>query len=127
MPIISVSIDDETLEELDAIEKSLSFSGRSEAVRAGVRSLASENRNAENLKGEIKAVLLLVHEERAEGSASSLAHDFEDIISTQIHSNLKVGKCLEIFVLSGDARRIRGLFMQAKASKKMEYSRLIVP
>ena len=127
MPIISVSIDGETLEELDSIEKSFGFSGRSEAVRAGVRSLAAENKGVEKLAGEIKAVLLLVHEERAEGSASGLAHEFEDVISTQIHSNLKIGKCLEIFVLSGNAERIRGLFRQAKASKKMEYARLVVP
>lgn len=127
MPIISISIDDETLEELDLVEKSLGFSGRSEAVRAGVRSLAAENKSTEELEGEIKAVLLLVHEERAEGSASGLAHEFEDVISTQIHSNLKVGKCLEIFVLAGNAQRIRGLFRHAKASKKMEYARLVVP
>lgn len=127
MPIISASIDDETLAELDSLCKSLSFSGRSEAIRAGIRSLAAENAEVEKLSGEIKAVLLLVHEEKAEKSASSLAHQFEEIVSTHIHANLKRGKCLEIFVLAGDARRIRGLYQSAKSSRKMDYSRLIVP
>jgi len=127
MPIISVSIDKETLAELDSIERSLGFSGRSEAMRAGVRSLVAENRSAEKLSGEIKAVLLLVHEENAEKSASFLAHEFGDIVSTHIHSNLKREKCLEIFVLDGSANRVRGLFKSAKASRKMEYVRLVVP
>ncbi len=127
MPIISVSIDNETLSELGAIEKSLGFSGRSEAIRAGVRSLVAENRSVENLSGEIKAVLLLVHEENAEKSASFLAHEFEDAVSTHIHSNLKREKCLEIFVLAGSAERIRALFKAAKSSRKMEYARLVVP
>jgi CopG family transcriptional regulator, nickel-responsive regulator len=127
VPIISVSIDKETLSELDAIGRSLGFSGRSEAVRAGVRALVAENKSAEALTGEIKAVLLLVHEEKVEKSASFLAHEFEDVVSTHIHSNLKREKCLEIFVLAGSAERVRELFKSAKSSKKMEYVRLLVP
>ena len=127
MPIISASIDEGTLCELDALCKSLPFSGRSEAIRAGIRSLAAENKSAEGLSGGIKAVLLLVHEEKVEKSASSLSHEFEDVVSTHIHSNLRRGKCLEIFVLDGEAGRIRALFKAAKASKKMEYARLVVP
>ncbi|MCX6770680.1 MAG: nickel-responsive regulator 1 [Candidatus Micrarchaeota archaeon] len=106
--------------------RSNSFSGRSEAIRAGIRSLAAENKSAEGLSGVMKAVLLLVHEEKMEKSASNLSHEFEDVVSTHVHSNLKRGKCLEIFVLAGGAERIRGLFKAAKASKKMEYARLVV-
>ena len=120
-------MDGETLAELDFLCKSLSLSGRSEAMRAGIRSLAAENKSAEGLSGDIKAVLLLVHEEKVEKSASHLAHEFEDVVSTHIHSNLKREKCLEIFVLAGSAERIRSLFKSAKSSKQMEYARLIVP
>ena len=127
MPIISVSIDAETLSELSAIEKSLGFSGRSEAMRAGVRSLIAENNSAEKLSGKVKAVLLLVHDEKSESSATELKHSFEDVIGTQIHSHLKGEKCLEVFILDGDAGRIRGLFRQAQATKKIEYAKLVVP
>ncbi len=127
MPIISVSIDAETLAELSAIEKSLGFSGRSEAIRAGVRSLIAENNSAEKLSSNVKAVLLLVHDEKSESSATELKHSFEDVIGTQIHSHLKGEKCLEVFILDGDAGRIRGLFRQAQATKKIEYAKLVVP
>lgn len=127
MPIISASIDEETLEELDSLCKALSLSGRSEAVRAGIRALAAENAEVGALSGEMKAVLLLVHEEKAEKSASHLAHEFESIVATHIHANLRRGKCLEIFVLAGRAERIRELFKAAKGSRKMDYARLVVP
>lgn len=127
MAIISASIDDETLAELDSLCKTLDFSGRSEAIRAGIRALAAENASVEKLSGEMKAVLLLVHEEKAEKSASHLAHEFEGIVATHIHANLKRGKCLEIFVLSGDAAQIRELYRAAKGSRKMDYARLVVP
>ena len=127
MPIISVSMDNETLVELSHVEKSLGFSGRSEAVRAGVRSLIAENRELENLSGRVKAVLLLVHAEKAEGAAAGLSHRFEGIISTQIHSNLKEGKCLEIFMLDGEASRVAGLVKAARTNRKIENAKLVLP
>jgi len=127
MAIISASIDKETLAELDSLRRSLDFSGRSEAIRAGIRSLVAESKSADKLSGEIKAVLLLVHEEKAEKSASGLAHEYESVVATHIHANLRRGKCLEIFVLSGEASRIRALYRAAKGSRKMDYARLVVP
>ncbi|MFA6489633.1 MAG: CopG family ribbon-helix-helix protein [Candidatus Micrarchaeia archaeon] len=127
MAIISVSIDHETLSELTAIEKSLGFSGRSEAIRAGVRSLISENKSTEKLSGKIKAVLLLVHEEGADSCANELKHSYDDVVGTQIHSNLRKGKCMELFILEGEAARIRDMLKKAQSSRKIEYAKLIVP
>ncbi|MCK4733836.1 MAG: hypothetical protein KAT65_15385, partial [Methanophagales archaeon] len=31
-----------------------------------------------------------------------MKHEFEDIISTQIHNHLREDKCLEVFILEGD-------------------------
>ncbi len=127
MAIISISMDEETLSELSAIEKSLGFSGRSEAIRAGVRSLVAENRSTDKLSGRIKAVLLLVHEEGADSSANELKHNYDDVVGTQIHSNLRKGKCMELFILEGEATRVREMFKKAQASRKIEYAKLIVP
>lgn len=127
MAIISASIDGETLSELDSLVRSLGLSGRSEAMRAGIRSLAAENAAVEKLSGQLKAVLLLVHDENAEKSASHLAHEFSAIVSTHMHASLRRGKCLEIFILDGDAGSIRQLYKGAKSSRKMDYARLVVP
>ncbi len=127
MPIVSISMDEETFSELDRMQKSLGFSGRSEALRAGMRCLVSENKAAEGLAGKVKAVLLLVHDERAESKASELKHEYGDIVSAQIHSHLKGEKCLEVFILAGDAPRIKGMYKAAQSSRRMEYAKLVVP
>ncbi len=127
MTIISISMDEQTLAELNRIEKSLGFAGRSEVVRAGVRSLIAENKSADKLSGRIKAVLLLVHDESAESAATDLKHRFEEVITTQIHSNLKGEKCLEIFILDGEASKITEMFQKSQATKKIEYAKLVVP
>lgn len=127
MPIISISLPDKALGEIDRLRTGLGFSGRSEAIRAGIRTLVSENREREKLSGTVKCVLLLVHSEKSEDKATSIKHDFEDVISTQIHSNLEGSKCLEVFILDGDAERVKKLVKIVQANKKIDYFRLVVP
>jgi len=61
MPIVSISLNDEILTELDKLQKSLGFSGRSEAIRAGIRSFVTEEKQNAQLSGNVHAILLVVH------------------------------------------------------------------
>jgi CopG family nickel-responsive transcriptional regulator len=126
MTIISISLNDTILEEIDKIQQEQGFSSRSEVIRAGVRVLISENKYTENLSGKINSTLLLVHSHDDENTVSKIKHKFEDITTTQIHSHLKNNKCLEIFILEGDSDRIKELIRQFKTSKKMDLIKLIV-
>jgi CopG family nickel-responsive transcriptional regulator len=126
MPIISVSLNRIMLEELDNIQKELGFSGRSEVIRAGARMLIADKREKEKLTGEINSILLLIHTQNVESVVTGIKHEFEDITNTQIHSHLKGGKCLEIFVLDGDAERIKEFVELFQTSGKMDYMKLIV-
>ena len=55
----------------------------------------------------------------------NIKHKYENITKTQIHSHLQGNKCLEIFVLEGDADKIRAIFRNFKISGKMDYVKLI--
>ena len=127
MPIISMSLDEKTLSELDSLQHELGFFGRSETIRAGIKMLISEKRQHAKLSGKMKCVLFLVHNENAENQVAQLKHEFENIIPTQIHSHLKDGKCLEIFMLDGDASQIKELVRMAQTNRKIEHAKLIVP
>ena len=126
MAIISVSLNEMILEEIDAIQKELGFSGRSEVIRAGARMLIADNKETDKLTGILNCVLLLIHSQKAEDTVSDIKHKFEDIISTQIHSHLKEGKCLETFIIQGEADRVKYLLNLFKTNDKMEYVKLIV-
>ncbi len=127
MSIISISLNDRILEEIDKIKDEMGFSGRSEVIRAGVRSLSAEFEEDKKLEGKIKSVLLMVHDESNEHEVSDIMHSFRDVVTTHIHTNLKGEKCLEIFVLDGDASRIKELIKLPKTNRKIEYVKLIVP
>jgi CopG family transcriptional regulator, nickel-responsive regulator len=126
MPIISISLNEKVLKDLDRLQKDLGFSGRSEAIRAASRMLVEDSKEKAKLSGKISGVLLVVHKQDAEHAISHIKHKFEDIIKTQIHNHLKDEKCLEIFILEGDASRARSLLNSFQTSRKVEYLKLIV-
>ncbi|MBI5051219.1 CopG family ribbon-helix-helix protein [Candidatus Micrarchaeota archaeon] len=126
MPIISISLNEKMLSELDSLQKELGFSGRSEIIRAGVRNLIAENKEKEKLYGNVKAVLIIVHDEKAESTVTEIKHEFEEVLDTQVHSKLKDEKCLEIFIVDGDAPKVKALIKKIQASKKVDYAKLIV-
>lgn len=126
MPVISVSVNEKMLEEIDRIQEELGYSGRSEVIRAGARMLIADKKEKEKLVGTINSLLLLIHDQDVEDVVTKTKHGFEDITSTQIHSHLKGGKCLEVFILDGDAERIKEFVELFYASGKMNYIKLIV-
>ena len=125
MVIVSISLNDKILEEIDRIQNDYGYSGRSEVIRAGTRLLISENKENEKLFGEINAILLLVHSQDAENIVSDIKHNYEDVTTTQIHSHLR-RKCLEIFVLDGNAEKIKEMVREYQINRKMDYVKLIV-
>lgn len=125
MTIISISLSEKLLHEMDQLKDELGFSGRSEVVRASARMLIADNQEKKSLQGDINSILILIHDQKVEDGVTEIKHDFEDIINTQIHSHLKDEKCLEIFIMEGDAERIQTLWKLFQAARKMDYVKLI--
>lgn len=126
MTIISVSMDDGLLEELAKLQEELGFSGRSEVIRTGAQMLIADCKEKERLEGRLNAVLLLIHAQHDEDAVTAIKHEFEDIIHTQIHNHLRDDKCLEVFILEGDAARVKELITKFRITGKMEYVKLVV-
>ena len=127
MTIVSISLNDTILKELDKIQKNMGYSGRSEVIRAGARLLISENNQKDKLTGEMKSILILIHDHKGEIIVSEIKHSFEGVTKTQIHSHIKEDKCLEIFILEGKAEEIKEMTRLFETSGKMEYLKLIIP
>ena len=88
--------------------------------------LLADNKEKEALEGWLNSVLLLIHAQKVEDTVTEVKHEFEDIISTQIHNHLREDKCLEVFILEGDAARIKQLVKLFRTSGRMDYVKLIV-
>ena len=126
MTIISVSLNNTILQEIDKLQKNMGYSGRSEVIRSGIRLLISENKENEQLTGDINAILLVIHSQDVENAVSDIKHHYEDVTTTQIHSHLKKNKCLELFIIEGPAERIKQMMGDFRTSRKMDLVKLFV-
>jgi CopG family transcriptional regulator, nickel-responsive regulator len=125
MPIVSISLNQEILSELDKLQKTMGFSGRSEAIRAGIRTFVSEEKQKLELSGNIHAILLVVHNDEFDHVVSGIKHNFEDLITTHLHSKIEGEKCMELFVIDGDAERVSTITKDFQVNKNMDTVKLV--
>ncbi|MEX0764245.1 MAG: CopG family ribbon-helix-helix protein [Nitrosopumilaceae archaeon] len=126
MPIVSISLNNEILSEVDKLKKSMGFSGRSEIIRAGIRNLISEEKQRSNLSGLIHAILMVVHDEDSEQIVTGIKHNYEELIDTHLHSKIDGNKCMELFLLHGQADKVDVMTKDFKTNRKMDQVKLVL-
>ena len=125
MPIVSISLNDEILIQIDALQKSLGFSGRSDVIRAGIRSFVSEEKQKEDLSGNVNAILLVVHNDEYDNQVTDVKHSFEDLITMHLHSKIEGDKCMELFILKGESELVSDITKNFQINKKMDTVKLV--
>ena len=125
MPIVSISLNEEILSEIDKLQSSMGFSGRSEAIRAGIRTFVSEEKQKADLSGNIHAILLVVHNDQFDHVVSGITHNFEDLITTHLHSKIDKEKCMELFLINGDAQKVSTMTRDFQTNKNMDTVKLV--
>ncbi len=122
---MSVSLNDEIMNEMEKLQKLLGFSGRSEIVRAGIRNMLSEEKQRNDLTGMLHSLLLVIHDEKSDDEISNMRHSYDKLINTHLHSKIDRDRCLEIFLLRGEAEEIRRMTREFQANKRMDNVKLI--
>jgi len=125
MPIVSISINDDLLGEMEVLKKELGYTGKSELVRAAIRTLIAEKRERENLVGQVSSILIASHNEEAEEVVTGLKHRYERCVNTHLHSKQESGKCLELFILKGEASDVKRMLNEFQKNRKIDYAKLV--
>ena len=125
MTIVSISLSKDLLDDLSKLRKRLGFTGRSEIIRASVRTMLSEEKKKEDLIGDIHALFLVTHDEKSDDEINNMRHTYDKLITTHLHNKIDRDRCLEIFVLKGNANQIRGMNKLFQSNKKMDNVKLI--
>ena len=125
MPIVSISLNDEILKQIDTLQKNLGFSGRSDAIRAGIRSFVSEEKQKEDLSGNVNAILLVIHNDEYDNQVTEVKHSYEDLITMHLHSKIEGDKCMELFILKGESDPVAEITKKFQINKKMDTVKLV--
>lgn len=124
--VVSISLTSEMINELEKYKRELGFTGRSELIRAGIRAFVQKEKQKPGMTGKKSAVLTVVHTDKFDGEVTKIKYNFEHLIATQIHNNIEGDKCVEIFLMKGDAKEIEILTNDFRTSKKMDDVELLV-
>jgi CopG family transcriptional regulator, nickel-responsive regulator len=125
MPIVSLSFPEQMIKEMDQIQKSGGFAGRSELVRSAIRLLFENSRDKSALTGHMNAIIVVTHDESNEAPITKLKHEFEDIVKTHIHSKISPSNCVELFLLEGDGKKIGAMSREFQKEDKLRSVKLV--
>jgi CopG family nickel-responsive transcriptional regulator len=125
MTVISVSLTDKNIEDLDRLQEVLGLAGRSEAIRVCLRSAEDELRERERLEGEVEGIMITVHKSDEGHGLDEMRHKFQSNIKTQVHSHLKNGRCLDIFLVDGAADEVKNLLAAFQKDESLEYIKFV--
>ena len=125
MAIVSVSLGDEDVQNLDRIQETYGLKGRSDAVRTAIRIATSELQDNTEMEGQVEGVLITVRKDHADSWLSQIQVRYVGIVTTQLHSHLQDHRCLEVMILSGAAEKVKQMLMEIEGCGKAEYVRFV--
>ena len=126
MTIVSLSLPDQMIKEIDQIQESGGFAGRSELFRAAIRLMLEDSKEKNSLNGRVNAIIVVTHDESNEEPITRLKHEFEQIVRTHIHNKISHSNCIEVFLLEGDGRKISSMTKAFQKEDNLKSVKLMV-
>jgi CopG family nickel-responsive transcriptional regulator len=108
MTIISLSIPDKLITQIDQTIKEKGYASRSEITRQALRHYLIEDPKIENINEETIATTTLIYKENINRhQLLEIQHIHSDIVTTFLHTHIHQGYCLEVLILKGPAHLIK--------------------
>jgi len=127
MVVVSLSIPDDLLRELDDMLVGETNASRSEVVRQALREYIMEYRKLNSISGDVVATVTALYAKVDKSQElMQLQHEFEDILTTYLHSHVTEDKCLEIMLIRGPSERLKSLVDGLMANKQVENVKISV-
>lgn len=129
MQRVTVTLDDDLMEELDRVIEMKGYQNRSEAIRdlarAGIREAVVEGGRNKNCM----AALVYVYDHTARELSKRLVHTFHDhhdLSLATMHIHLDHDNCMEITVLKGATGEVQHVAEHVIAERGVRHGRLIM-
>lgn len=126
MQRITITIEEDLLQTVDAVMRRRGYASRSEAIRDMIRDTASEDAAMQDA-APCLAMLGYVYEHETRALAQRLTqtlHEHHDLTIAGLHVHLDHDTCLEVSVLRGQASAVRGLADVLTAQRGVRHARL---
>jgi CopG family transcriptional regulator, nickel-responsive regulator len=126
MTIVSLSLPDQMIKEIDHVQEVGGFAGRSELLRAAIRLMLEDSKEKDSLNGHVNAIIVVTHDESNEEPITRLKHEFEQIVRTHIHNKISQRNCIEVFLLEGDGKKVSAMTKAFQKEDTLKTVKLMV-
>lgn len=116
MAVVSISLPDALLDQMDQLLTARGFAGRSELVRAALREFL-HHETPQPTEGQTSATVTLLYPHGQERRFGEIRHDYSDVIQSMMHGHAE-SACVELFLLKGDAARVRAFTDALRAARE---------
>lgn len=120
MAVVSVSMPDELLERIDSFADDHGYTGRSEVLREAARNLLGEFEDKRLEDRELMGIVTVLfnyENTTVEERMMQLRHQHEELVTSNLHSHVGRGNCMELFVLEGTLEDISTFVGKIRATK----------
>jgi len=99
------------------------YSSRSEAIRDAIRDLLSEFELSRLEEGKVTATITVIsaHERHdVDERLMRLRHEYDKIVSADMHVHLGGNYCLEVFITEGEAEKVLDFISRIRAIRGIQ-------
>lgn len=129
MQRVTITVDDELMEEIDRLITARGYQNRSEAIRdltrTGIREAASETTASK----DCVAALVYVYDHSARELSKRLVqsfHDHHDLSLATMHVHLDHDSCMEVTVMRGQTNEVQHVAEHLIAERGVRHGRLVM-
>jgi CopG family nickel-responsive transcriptional regulator len=122
MGIVSMSLPDDLLAEMDAAIQGASYQGRSDFMRAAIRDLLHQRHGPD--KDHIHGSITLTYPHEHDVKVSNARHQFHDVVLSLMHTHCEPETCMDVLIVGGDAARVRELQVTLSRMREVRRSQL---
>lgn len=129
MQRITITLDDDLMEELDRMIVEHGYQNRSEAIRDFTRAGMQQAAQEEGKPGECVAALVYVYDHAARDLSRRLMenyHGHHDLALATLHIHLDDDNCMELTALKGSGAEVQHFADHIIAERGVRYGRLVM-
>ena len=129
MQRITITLDDDLMDDLDRMIVEHGYQNRSEAIRDFTRAGMQQAAQETGKSGSCVAALVYVYDHAARDLSKRLVQEFHghhDLALATLHVHLDDNNCMEMTALRGDAAEVRHFADHIIAERGVRYGRVVM-
>ncbi|MDR0493760.1 MAG: CopG family ribbon-helix-helix protein [Nitrososphaerota archaeon] len=127
MAIISLSIPDKLIDQIDLAIEEKGYASRSEIIRQALRLYLTEDLKIEDITEETTATATLIYKENVNRQRLlETQHLHSGLVTTFLHTHMHQGYCLEVIILRGKGTLIKKFMDNLRQNEQIEQIKISI-